>query len=304
MFLTARDGITGKQKITDQIAQLKYKDPQSPKIVVLEQELVRAEAESLVAEAQLSNITREKIKAAFNYQFDALREHCEKVAMIAGYGKHLLGLIDDAPVTPGDVRVAYDGYEASKWFAPDLSTKVSEVELIIYGDSIIQDCEQALTNWVPARAAVKSTLSRRSRSHSAARLTRAREGITLAHQDRPLKSSSSAWVPASEHERKQRGQITDDDEYEDIEDEEEFYGQQHDGRRHHHHHAHTSGLSHAEDDTDVSPPESRGSEARQRSTKGANGVLLNSGERESAAEARGETPASLVAARAVPLAQQ
>jgi hypothetical protein len=48
----------GKQKITDQIAQLKYKEPNSPKIVVLEQELVRAEAESLVAEAQLSNITR------------------------------------------------------------------------------------------------------------------------------------------------------------------------------------------------------------------------------------------------------
>ncbi|KAH0138379.1 meiotic expression up-regulated protein 14, partial [Aureobasidium melanogenum] len=50
-----------KQKITDQIAQLKYKEPNSPKIVVLEQELVRAEAESLVAEAQLSNITREKL---------------------------------------------------------------------------------------------------------------------------------------------------------------------------------------------------------------------------------------------------
>jgi len=43
--------------------------------VVLEQELVRAEAESLVAEAQLSNITREKLKSAFTYQFDALREH-------------------------------------------------------------------------------------------------------------------------------------------------------------------------------------------------------------------------------------
>ena len=66
-----------KQKITDEIAHLKYKDPQSPKIPVLEQELVRAEAESLVAEAQLSNITREQLKAAFNYQFDATRELAE-----------------------------------------------------------------------------------------------------------------------------------------------------------------------------------------------------------------------------------
>jgi len=104
----------GKQKITDQIAQLKYKEPNSPRIVVLEQELVRAEAESLVAEAQLSNITREKLKSAFTYQFDALREHSEKLAIIAGFGKHLLELVDDTPVTPGETREAYDGYEASK----------------------------------------------------------------------------------------------------------------------------------------------------------------------------------------------
>ena len=91
---------TGKQKITDEIAKLKYKDPNSPRIVVLEQELVRAEAESLVAEAQLSNITREKLKAAFQYQFDAMREHCEKVAIIAGYGKHLSLIHISEPTRP------------------------------------------------------------------------------------------------------------------------------------------------------------------------------------------------------------
>lgn len=270
-----------KQKITDQIAQLKYKDPQSPKIVVLEQELVRAEAESLVAEAQLSNITREKIKAAFNYQFDALQEHCEKVAMIAGYGKHLLQLIDDTPVTPGETREDYDGYEASK--------------------SIIQDCEQSLTNWVPSRAAVKSRLSVRSRSRGAARRARARgEGVSLAHQDRPMKTDSGIWVPASEHERKQRGHITDDDEYEDIEDDEELYGQQHDGHHHHHH------RDHEVHETDISPPSSRGNEGRQRA-KGSNGVSLNAADRGDVGrgEARGETPPSLVAAhRAVTPAQE
>jgi hypothetical protein len=46
----------GKQKITDEIAKLKSKEPESAKLVVLEQELVRAEAENLVAEAQLTNI--------------------------------------------------------------------------------------------------------------------------------------------------------------------------------------------------------------------------------------------------------
>lgn len=185
-----------KQKITDQIAQLKYKEPNSPKIVVLEQELVRAEAESLVAEAQLSNITREKIKAAYTYQFDALREHCEKVAIIAGYGKHLLELIDDTPVTPGETRAAYDGYEASK--------------------AIIQDCEDALTNWVTQKAAVSSKLSTRARTLSTRRRNNIKarsEGHDLSNQDAPLNDRAS-WVPAGQH----KGEYDDDEEEEEEEE--------------------------------------------------------------------------------------
>ena len=56
------------------------------------------------------------------------------MAIIAGYGKHLLELVDDTPVTPGETRQAYDGYETSK--------------------AVIQDCEDALTNWVEQNAAV------------------------------------------------------------------------------------------------------------------------------------------------------
>jgi len=188
---------TGKQKITDQIAQLKYKEPNSPKIVVLEQELVRAEAESLVAEAQLSNITREKLKAAFTYQFDALREHCEKLAIIAGYGKHLLELVDDTPVTPGETRAAYDGYEASK--------------------AIIKDCEDALTNWVTANAKVSSTLSTRARTLSQRRRNAGRNNqvVDLSGQDAPLNDRESGlWVPASAH----KGEEYDEEEEEEEDD--------------------------------------------------------------------------------------
>lgn len=45
-----------KAKIADEIQKLKLKEPESAKITVLEQELVRAEAENLVAEAQLTNV--------------------------------------------------------------------------------------------------------------------------------------------------------------------------------------------------------------------------------------------------------
>ncbi len=47
-----------KAKVSEEIQRLKYKEPQSTKIVTLEQELVRAEAQSLVAEAQLTNTGR------------------------------------------------------------------------------------------------------------------------------------------------------------------------------------------------------------------------------------------------------
>ena len=168
-----------KQKITDTIAHLKHKEPTSPRIVVLEQELVRAEAESLVAEAQLSNITREKLKAAFNYQFDAMREQSEKLALIAGYGKHLLDLIDDTPVTPGEARPAYDSYDVSK--------------------QIIVDCENALSDWTLDNASVRSQLSiRKPKKRTTQQVS---SGGDLSQQDKPLERESSLWVPASEHEK-------------------------------------------------------------------------------------------------------
>jgi len=208
--------LIGKQKITDQIAQLKYKEPNSPRIVVLEQELVRAEAESLVAEAQLSNITREKLKAAFTYQFDALREHSEKLAIIAGYGKHLLKLVDDTPVTPGETREAYDGYEASKAYVllngGDLYDELLVTNLFC---RIIQDCEDALTNWVEQNAAVSSKLSTRARNLSQRRQKRIEGGgVDLAGQDQPMKDRESGlWVPANAH-REYQGDGEDEEEEE------------------------------------------------------------------------------------------
>ncbi|CCH60048.1 hypothetical protein TBLA_0C02370 [Henningerozyma blattae CBS 6284] len=128
-----------KARLQDKIAMVKFREPDSPKLELLEQEMVRVEAESLVAEAQLSNITRSKLRAAFNYQFDSIIEHSEKMALIGGYGKALLELLDDSPLTPGETRPAYDGYEASK--------------------QIIIDCENALNEWTLDSAQVKPTLS-------------------------------------------------------------------------------------------------------------------------------------------------
>lgn len=84
-------------------------------------------------------------------------------------------------------------------------------------DSIIQDCEDALTSWVEQNAVVKSNLSTRSRTLSQRRHSRARrsngEGLDLSGQDQPLEGRESGlWVPASEHAAQ---------EYEEEEDEED-----------------------------------------------------------------------------------
>jgi hypothetical protein len=119
----------GKAKIADEIQRLKLKEPESAKLVVLEQELVRAEAENLVAEAQLSNVTRQKLKEAYAAEFAATIERAEKQIILAKHGRRLLHLLDDAPMVPGDTRAAYPhGHQARQ---------------------ILNDAEDDLRDWQP-----------------------------------------------------------------------------------------------------------------------------------------------------------
>ncbi|KAI0146659.1 Eisosome component PIL1-domain-containing protein [Pestalotiopsis sp. NC0098] len=119
-----------KAKIADEIQKLKMKEPQSTRLVVLEQELVRAEAENLVAEAQLSNVTRQKIKEAYDTEFAAVIERAERQIILAKHGRRLLSLLDDTPMTPGDAQREYsNGGEARQ---------------------ILNDAEDDLRNWEPS----------------------------------------------------------------------------------------------------------------------------------------------------------
>ncbi|KAK7745728.1 putative ubiquinone biosynthesis monooxygenase [Diatrype stigma] len=118
----------GRDRIADEIQRLKLREPQSPRLVVLEQELVRAEAENLVAEAQLTNITRKKLKEAYEVEFAATIERAEKQVLLAKHGRRLLALLDDEPVTPGDARRTY--------------THAAQ------GRQILNDAEDDLKSWV------------------------------------------------------------------------------------------------------------------------------------------------------------
>jgi hypothetical protein len=118
-----------KTKITEKIAHLKHKDPASPQIMTLEQELVRAEAENLVAEAQLTNITRQKLKEAYQQQINAVLERSAKQEILAKHARRLLDLLDATPVVPGAERAAYEQERAAK--------------------EILLDAEEELAKWQP-----------------------------------------------------------------------------------------------------------------------------------------------------------
>jgi len=118
-----------KAKIADEIAKLKVKEPESTKLVTLEQELVRAEAENLVAEAQLTNITRQKMKEAYAAEFAATIERAEKQIILARHGRRLLQLLDDTPVIPGDARPAFQYANQAR--------------------QILNDAEDDLRDWQP-----------------------------------------------------------------------------------------------------------------------------------------------------------
>ncbi|KAF2083640.1 hypothetical protein K490DRAFT_14607, partial [Saccharata proteae CBS 121410] len=125
-----------KAKVSDEIAKLKYKEPQSTKIVQLEQELVRAEAQSLVAEAQLTNITRQKFKEAYDLHFAAVIERAEKQALLAKHARAVLNLLDDAPIVPGESHPEFNNVEA--------------------GREILNDAEDELRAWQPSHEPIIS----------------------------------------------------------------------------------------------------------------------------------------------------
>ncbi|KAI4173311.1 MAG: hypothetical protein LQ343_003022 [Gyalolechia ehrenbergii] len=126
-----------KAKITDEIQKLKYKEPQSTKLVQLEQELVRAEAQNLVAEAQLTNITRQKFKEAYDIHSAAVIERAEKQILLSRHMRRLLQLLDDTPVVPGDVRPTFEHSAQAR--------------------QILNDAEEDLREWQPSIDPVPSS---------------------------------------------------------------------------------------------------------------------------------------------------
>ena len=75
---------------------------------------MRAEAQSLVAEAQLTNLTRQKFKEAYDLHTAAVIERAEKQILLAKQARRLLMLLDDTPIVPGDAHASFAGAEEAR----------------------------------------------------------------------------------------------------------------------------------------------------------------------------------------------
>ncbi|KAL5334234.1 Eisosome component PIL1-domain-containing protein [Aspergillus crustosus] len=103
-----------RAKIADDIQKIKLKEPNSHKIETMEQELVRAEAQNLVAEAQLTNVTRQRFKEAYGAHLAAVIERGEKQVLLARHARRLLNCLDDTSVIPGDEPKEYQHSDEAK----------------------------------------------------------------------------------------------------------------------------------------------------------------------------------------------
>lgn len=95
--------------------------------MTLEQELVRAEAQSLVAEAQLTNVTRQKFKEAYDLHTAAIIERAEKQLILATQARRLINMLDDTPIAPGEERVGFADADKAR--------------------DVLNDAESALRGW-------------------------------------------------------------------------------------------------------------------------------------------------------------
>ena len=199
-----------KSKISDEISKLKYKEPQSTKLVQLEQELVRAEAQNLVAEAQLTNIvgfaiffrvrypltvpfqTRQKLKEAYDLHFAATIERAEKQILLARHGRRLLNLLDDTPVVPGDTRAPFEHGQQARQILNDAEEDLREWTPHL--EPISSSATDMGTNLMPTSVATPGTsvaghdtglMSEVGGSPAQSRITEHGEGLSAANQTVP-----------------------------------------------------------------------------------------------------------------------
>ncbi|CAO3589172.1 unnamed protein product [Absidia cylindrospora] len=108
-----------KRTLSSRIANLTKTSPKSPKLRELQKELATLDRDTHDTEMEMGDFKRFALKEAFYLRFNAMNEYAEKMAMIAGFGKYVVDLLDIAPTPATEpTRRPYDkGKEAAMIFA-------------------------------------------------------------------------------------------------------------------------------------------------------------------------------------------
>lgn len=109
-----------KQSLIDRIRHIKKSNSHSKKLNELEKELEELNENHAKENESSTDFKRFILKEAFYLRFNALQEFSEKSALIAGFGKYLVDLLDPASVTESthdtetilmDALLTVDGWE-------------------------------------------------------------------------------------------------------------------------------------------------------------------------------------------------
>lgn len=83
-----------------------------------------------MAEAQLTNMTRQKFKEAYDVHTAAIIERAEKQIMLAKHARRLVNMLDDTPIVPGEERQAFARTDEAR--------------------EVLNDAEASLRGWSPS----------------------------------------------------------------------------------------------------------------------------------------------------------
>lgn len=129
-----------KRALQGRIGTLNRSNSKSPKLREFTRELKSLEKDTHDIEMEMSDFKRFALREAFYLRFNAMHEMAEKQAIIAGFGKYIVDLVDIEPTPAGEEhRRPYDkGQQAAQ---------------------ILADALMALETWEPAEGLERPTLA-------------------------------------------------------------------------------------------------------------------------------------------------
>ncbi|ORX59006.1 hypothetical protein DM01DRAFT_1333599 [Hesseltinella vesiculosa] len=161
-----------KRTLQSRVVNLTKTNPKSPKIKELKRELASLEHDTHDTELEMGDFKRFALREAFYLRFNAMTEYAEKTALVAGFGKYIVDLLDIRP-TPAtdDARRPYDkGQDAAL---------------------ILADAIQAVDAWQPQAGEERPTLADFLTAHNMS------SSSLLSHVQEEEPTSSAAAAAAT-----------------------------------------------------------------------------------------------------------